>query len=90
MLRWLTGRKRLSAEAERRLMVTMAKAEERVVRAHVQNALNVMEAVAGEMKPGRALQYYLDELEVDEPQATIVAQRVMARLEEDGRGAEPE
>jgi hypothetical protein len=64
-------------------MVALAKAEERIVRTHVQNALHVMDAVAEEMKPGRALQVYLDELEVEEPQATIIAQRVKARLEED-------
>jgi hypothetical protein len=83
MLGWLTKRRRMSGAVERRLMVAMAKAEERVIRTHVHNALQIMEAVAGEMKPGRALQLYLDELEVDEPQATIVAKRVKARLEED-------
>jgi hypothetical protein len=83
MLGWLTKRKRLSSAAERRLMVAMAKAQERVIRAHVQNALQIMEAVGGEMKPGRALQFYLDELEVDEPEATIIATRVKSRLEEE-------
>jgi hypothetical protein len=91
MLGWLTKRRRLSTAGERRLMVALARAEERVIRAHVQNALHIMDAVAGEMKPGRALQLYLDELEVDEPEATIVAKRVKARLEEEGlRGEEPE
>jgi hypothetical protein len=84
MLGWLTKRRRLSGAAERRLMIALARSEEEVVRTHVQNALDVMDAVAGEMTPGRALQLYLDELEVDEPQATIVAKRVKARLEEDG------
>jgi hypothetical protein len=83
MLGWLTGRRKLSGAAERRLMVAMAKAQERVIRTHVQNALHIMEAVAGEMKPGRALQMYLDELEVDEPESTIIAKRVKARLEEE-------
>ena len=31
----------------------------------------------------RALELYLDELDVDEPQATIIAQRVLSRLEEE-------
>jgi hypothetical protein len=83
MLGWLTGRKRLDGGAERRLRVALAKAEERIIRAHVQNALSIMEAVAGGMPPGRALQLYLDELEVEEPQATIIARRVKARMEED-------
>jgi hypothetical protein len=47
-----------------------------------------MDAVAGELPPGRALELYLDELEVDEPHATIIAQRVRARLEE-GDSTEP-
>jgi hypothetical protein len=83
MLGWLTKRRRLSAAAERRLMVAMAKAQERVIRTHVQNALHIMEAVAGELKPGRALELYLSELEVDEPESTIIAKRVKARLEEE-------
>jgi hypothetical protein len=83
MLGWLTRRGKLSGAAERRLMVAMAKAQERVIRTHVHNALSIMEAVAGEMKPGRALQMYLDDLEVDEPEATIIAKRVKARLEEE-------
>jgi hypothetical protein len=41
-----------------------------------------MDAVGGDMSPGRALDLYLDEMEVDEPQATIIAQRVRARLEQ--------
>jgi hypothetical protein len=83
MLGWLRRRRRLKPAAERRLLVALARAEEELVRTHVQNALDVMESVAGEMSPGRALSLYLDELEVDDPQATIVAQRVRSRLEED-------
>jgi hypothetical protein len=83
MLGWLRRRRRLGAAGERRLMVALARAEEQLVRAHVQNALDVMDAVADELAPGRALELYLDELEVDEPHATIVAQRVRARLEEE-------
>ncbi|CAN5666874.1 hypothetical protein BH23GEM9_BH23GEM9_31530 [soil metagenome] len=83
MLGWLRKRRRLSGASERRLMIALARAEEEVVRTHVQNALDVLDAVAREMPPGRALELYLDELDVEEPQATIIAQRVRARLEED-------
>jgi hypothetical protein len=82
MLGWLRKRRRLSTATERRLLVALARGEEELVRTHVQNALDVMDAVAGEMSTGRALELYLDELEIDEPQATIIAQRVRARLEE--------
>jgi hypothetical protein len=83
MFGWLGRRRRLSAASRRRLMVALARAEEQLVQAHVQNALDVMDAVADELSPGRALELYLDEAEVDDPHATIVAQRVKARLEED-------
>jgi hypothetical protein len=83
MLGWLKKRRRLSSAAERRLMIALARAEEEVVRTHVQNALDVLDAVATDMSPGRALELYLDELEVEEPHATIVAQRVRARLEDE-------
>lgn len=83
MLGWLRKRRRLGAASERRLMIVLARAEEELVRTHVQNALDVLDAVAGEMSPGRALELYLDELDVDEPQATIIAKRVRSRLEED-------
>jgi hypothetical protein len=83
MLGWLKKRRRLSSAAERRLMIALARAEEEVVRTHVQNALDVLDAVAADLSPGRALELYLDELDVEEPQATIVAQRVRARLEDE-------
>jgi DNA invertase Pin-like site-specific DNA recombinase len=83
MLGWLNRRRRLSATGQRRLMLALARAEEEIIRTHVQNALDVMEAVGDELSPGRALELYLDEVEVDDPQATIVAQRVRSRLEED-------
>jgi hypothetical protein len=84
MLGWLKRRRRLSGAAERRLMIALARAEEELVRTHVQNALDVLEAVAADLSAGRALELYLDELDVDEPHATIIAQRVRARLEDEG------
>lgn len=83
MLGLFGGKRRVSGEADRRLMLSLARAEEQLIRTHVQNAIDVIEAVAGEMPMGRALELYLDELDVDEPESTIVAQRVLARLNED-------
>jgi hypothetical protein len=80
---WLRRRRRLSAAAERRLLIALARAEEDLVRTHVQSALDVIDAVSGEMKIGRALELYLDEMDIDEPQSTIIAQRVLARLEDE-------
>jgi hypothetical protein len=84
MLKWLKGRLRgMSPATERRLLIALARAEEEIVRTHVQNAVDVIRAVAGDMSLARALELYLDELDVDEPQATIIAQRVLSRLEEE-------
>lgn len=84
MLKWLKGRLRgMSPAAERRLLIALARAEEEIVRTHVQNALDVIAAVGTDLSLARALELYLDEQDVDEPQATIIAQRVLSRLEED-------
>jgi hypothetical protein len=85
LMGWLRRRRRLSAAAERRLLIALGRAEEAVVRVHTQNALNVIETMAADMSIGRALETYLDELDVDEPQATIIARRVLSSLE----GSEP-
>ena len=53
------------------------------MRTHVRNALDVIASVSTDMSLPRALEIYLDELDVDEPQATIIAQRVLAKLEEE-------
>jgi hypothetical protein len=82
MLRWFR-RRRLGEAADRRLLIALARAEEELVRTHVQNALDVVDAVGDELPIARALELYLEEMEVDEPQATIVAHRVLARLEEE-------
>lgn len=86
MLKWLRRRRyRLSRAGERRLLIALARAEEKLVKTHVQNALEVMDAVGDELSPGRALELYLDGLDVDEPQSTIIAQRVLARLDEEAK-----
>jgi hypothetical protein len=64
--------------------VALARAEEELIETHVQNALDVVDAVASDMPIGRALELYLDALEPGEPRATIIAKRVLARLEREG------
>ena len=77
---WLK-RKRLSEDGRRRLMVSLAKAEEAVVETHVRNALDVIAAVGDEMPLDRVLELYLDTLEPGEGRQEIIARRVLARLE---------
>jgi len=80
VLGWLR-RKRLSEAARRRLVIALARAEEDVVEAHVGNALDLFDAIGDEVSFDRALEMYLDAMDVAEPRASIVARRVMARLE---------
>ena len=83
---WLK-RRRLSEERRRRLLVSLAKAEEAVVEAHVRNALDVIAAVGDELPLDRVLELYLDTLEPGEGRGEIIARRVLARLEGDEEDA---
>ncbi len=80
VLSWLK-RRRMSEAARRRLMIALAKAEEELVETHVRNALHVYAAVSDELPLDRALEIYLEALDPGEPQTSIIARRVMARLE---------
>jgi hypothetical protein len=74
-------KQRLADPVRRRLLFALARAEEELIETHVQNALDVIEAVGDSLTVGRALELYLEALEPEEPRATIVAKRVLARLE---------
>ncbi|MBI4543799.1 MAG: hypothetical protein HY703_01225 [Gemmatimonadetes bacterium] len=71
----------MSEEGRRRLLIALARAEEAVVETHVRNALEVVSAIGDELPLDRALDVYLEALEPTEPRASIVARRVLARLE---------
>lgn len=74
-------KQRLEDSVRRRLLFALARAEEELIETHVQNALDVIDAVGDSLTVGRALELYLEALETEEPRATIVAKRVLARLE---------
>lgn len=80
MFGWLK-RQRMDEGVRRRLLIALARAEEELLETHVQNALDVVEAVGDSMPIGRAVELYLEALEPEEPRATIIAKRVLARLE---------
>ena len=84
MFGWVK-RQRLGRATQRRLLVALARSEEELLETHVQNALDVIDAVGDELPVGRALELYLDALEPGEPRATIIAKRVLGRLEHEGR-----
>jgi hypothetical protein len=74
-------RRRLSESGKRRLWIALARAEEELVETHVRNALDLFDAVGQELPLDRALEIYLESVDLTEPRASIVARRVMARLE---------
>ena len=74
-------RRQMSEAGQRRLLVSLAKAEEAIVDTHVRNALEVIAAVGDELPLDRVLELYLDALEPGNGRAEIIAHRVLARLE---------
>jgi hypothetical protein len=75
--------RRLSANAERRLRLAQARAEERVIEAHVQNALMFVETLVEELSYDRAIDSYVRTMSLPEPLASIVASRTLVALGED-------
>jgi hypothetical protein len=85
MFGWFT-KKKISGRAKRRLMIALARSEEELIETHVSNALSVMDALDDEMSIGHALELYLEAMDPGEPRSTIIAKRVLARLEEEEVG----
>jgi hypothetical protein len=73
-------RKRLSPEGQKRLVVALARAEESIVDAHVENALDVIESIGDELPIERVLEVYLEALEANPQRAEIIARRVLSKL----------
>jgi hypothetical protein len=75
--------RKLSPAAERRLRLAQARAEEAVVRAHVENALMFVDTLAEEMSFDRAIDTYVRVMGVPEPLASTVATRALVALGQD-------
>ena len=73
-------RRKLSGAGEKKLVVALARAEETIIEAHVECALEVIEALGEEMPIDRVLELYLDSLEDNPRRAEIIARRVLSRL----------
>jgi len=76
------GRK-LEPAAERRLRLAQARAEEAMVRAHVDNALMFIDTLAEDMSFDRAIDTYIREMTIPEPLASTVATRTLVVLGQD-------
>jgi hypothetical protein len=73
-------RKKISDEGQKRLVLALARAEETIIDTHVDNALDVIEAVGDELPLDRVLEVYLEALEANPQRAEIIARRVLSKL----------
>ncbi len=82
------GRK-LPADVEQRLLLAQARADEAIVRTHVENALLFVDALAPDVPFERALDVYVREMSVAEPLASVVITRALVALGEGLVSARP-
>ena len=72
--------RKLSVDADQRLRIAHARAEEALVRTHVENALMFVETLAPEVGYERALDIYVRELSVPDPMSDVIATRALVAL----------
>ncbi len=73
-------RRKMEPAAERRLRLALARAEEAIVRSHVDNALMFVDVLAEDLTFDRAIDAYVREMAVPEPLASTVATRTLVIL----------
>jgi hypothetical protein len=76
------GRK-LHPNAERRLRLAQARADETIIRAHVDNALMFVDTLAEDLSFDRAIDTYIRVMGIPEPLASAVATRALVALGRD-------
>lgn len=76
-------RRKLEPAAERRLRLAAARAEESIIRAHVDNALMFVDTLNEDLTFDRAIDTYIREMAVPEPLASVVATRTLVVLGQD-------
>jgi hypothetical protein len=75
--------RKLSPTAESRLRLAQARAEEAVIRAHVDNALMFVDTLAEDLSFDRAIDTYVRVMAIPEPLASVVATRTLVVLGQD-------
>jgi hypothetical protein len=75
--------RKLPPDAERRLKLAQARAEEALIRAHVQSALMFVDALTEDVPFDRAIDTYVRVMAVPEPLASTVATRALVVLSQD-------
>jgi hypothetical protein len=76
-------RRKLNPNAERRLKLSHARAEETIIRAHVDNALMFVDTLAEDMPFDRAIDTYIRVMGIPEPLASTAATRALVQLGRD-------
>src|SRR3569833_310738 len=76
-------RRKLEPAAERRMRLAQARAEEAIIRAHVDNALMFVDTLAEDLTFDRAIDSYIREMAIPEPLASTVATRTLVVLGQD-------
>src|SRR4051812_19145082 len=76
-------RRKLEPAAERRVRLAQARAEESIVRTHVDNALMFVDTLSDDMSFDRAIDAYIREMAIAEPLASVVATRTLVILGQD-------
>jgi len=72
--------RKLSADTEQRLRLAQARAEEALIRTHVENALLFVDTLSTDVGYERALDIYVREMAVPDPLASVVATRALVAL----------
>ena len=80
MFNWIR-RKRLSAEARRKLLLLSARAEEAIIDTHANNLLDLLHTLGEEVDLDRGIELYAEMVSLDESIAGAVTNRVLTRLE---------
>jgi hypothetical protein len=75
--------RKLDPNAERRLRLAQARAEESIVRAHVDNALMFVDTLAEDLSFDRAIDTYIRVMGIPEPLASTIATRTLVVLGQD-------
>lgn len=74
--------RKLAPDVEQRLRLAQARADEAIVRVHVENALLFIDALAPDVPFERAIDVYVREMSVAEPLASVVLTRALVALGE--------
>ena len=75
--------RRIDPSAERRLRLAQARAEESIIRAHVDSALMFVDTLAEDLSFDRAIDSYIRQMAIPEPLASTVATRTLVVLGQD-------